>query len=104
MEERPNTRLQTSIGSQQFTQAQAREVALKPIRDFLGKIPDINYPVEKVTEIIDQKLEERYQKIQSLRRKGREIGKLPRSHLRPLIGQVSDVGFDVVARMNSNDL
>ena len=67
--DRPNIRSQASMGGQQVTQVQVKdllEVALKPIRDFLGTLPDRNYLIENVTEIVDKNLEERDQKIKTL--------------------------------------
>ena len=57
------------MGGQQVTQVQVKniiEAALKPIRDSLGKLPDRNYFIEKVTEIKDQNMEELDDKIKSL--------------------------------------
>ena len=69
---RPKTRSQQSMGEQQVTQSQAKEIieaALKPVRDFLGKLPDtvfIEKAIGKLNEIFEEKLEERDRKIKSL--------------------------------------
>ena len=68
----PKTRLQQSMGEQPVTQSQVKEIidaALKPVRDFLGKLPDgvfIDEAIEKVKAIFEEKLEERDKKIKSL--------------------------------------
>ena len=53
----------------QATKVQVKEiieVALKPIRDALGKLLDRNYLIETVAEFVDQKMKERDEKIKSL--------------------------------------
>ena len=67
--ERPKTRLQQSMGEQPVTQSQVKEIidaAFKPVRDFLGKLPDrvfIDEAIEKVKAIFEEKLEELDKKI-----------------------------------------
>ena len=70
--EGPKTRLQASVDGQQVTQLQVKEIieaALKPVRESLCKLADkrfVDEAIDKVKEIIDEKLQERDKKIKSL--------------------------------------